>query len=413
MAGRDLLELRRTERYLVGEPIASGGMAAVHVGVVQGALGFSRVVAVKRLHAPVAADARFVAMLIDEARVVSRIRHMNVVSTLDILESEGEVFVIMEYVRGRSLARLLELAALRSELVPLRIAIPVLVGVLNGLDAAHMATDLDGTPLGVVHRDVSPQNILVGSGGVARVIDFGVAHALGKGDPTRAGEFKGKLSYAAPEQLGESGTATKRTDIYAVGIVLWELLTGQRLFSAENDVATFRKAMRATIPSPHEVLDKDELMKAFRTEREVAEIAPIALRALEKDPTKRWASAAEMAQALEQALPSASLAEVGAWVNDLARAELDLEQEIVTRVEESLPRRRRSSDHVSLPDFEEVGTQPGMPSRRTHPRVAVPDPSHTKHFLIGLPPTTLAAIALAAAAGAGVGTLLFSAWMAP
>src|SRR5690606_22451929 len=114
---------------------------------------------------------------------------------------------------------------------------------LRGLDAAHEATDFDGTPLGVVHRDISPQNLLVGVGGVTRVIDFGVARALGRTVATRTGEFKGKLSYAAPEQLGD-GTATRRTDVYACGIVLWELLTGQRLFQAETEVETYRKAMR-------------------------------------------------------------------------------------------------------------------------------------------------------------------------
>ena len=168
----------------------------------------------------------------------SSIRHVNVVPTLDILEFEGEVFVIMEYVRGRSLARLVDLTAARRELMPMRIALPVLVGALRGLEAAHDATDLDGTALGIVHRDVSPQNILVGSGGVPRLIDFGVAYALGKSEATQSGEFKGKLSYAAPEQLGEGGTATTRTDLYAVGIVLWEILTGKRLFHGESDVAT-------------------------------------------------------------------------------------------------------------------------------------------------------------------------------
>lgn len=402
---RDLLELRRTERYLVGDAIASGGMAAVHVGVVQGALGFSRVVAVKRLHPPVAADARFVAMLIDEARVVSRIRHVNVVPTLDILEYDGEVFVIMEYVRGRSLARLLELTTARGELVPMRIALPVLVGALRGLEAAHEATDLDGTALGIVHRDVSPQNILVGTGGVARLIDFGVAYALGKSEATRRGEFKGKLSYAAPEQLGEGGTATKRTDLYAVGIILWEMLTGRRLFFGEDDVATFRNAVRAVVPSPHDVLAEDEQMRAFRTEREVDALAPIALRALDRDPTKRWSSAAEMAAALEQALPSASLAEVGAWLQDLARSELEEEQEIITRIEEALPRRPRSAfaSSPSIPDVEPSK----LPRPANGPRPPPPDP-RTKNFLIGLPPTTLAAIALAAAAGAGIGTLLFA-----
>lgn len=407
-----LLELRRTERYLVHDAIATGGMASVHVGVLEGALGFSRVVAVKRLHPQLAADARFVAMLIEEARLVSRIRHVNVVPTFDILEVDGEVFVIMEYVRGASLARLVDLTQARGELVPLRLALPILVGTLRGLDAAHEATDAEGRPLGIVHRDVSPQNVLVGTGGIARIIDFGVARALGRSDPTRTGEFKGKLSYAAPEQLGD-GTATRRTDVYAVGIMLWELLTGQRLFKADTDVETFKKAMTARVASPLDVYAEDERMRAARTAREVEAVAPVALRALERDPSVRFATAAEMAQALEASLVGAPLSEIGAWVQSVARAELAHEQAIVARAEEEVAKRARRS----LPSAPGLGGPTSSPELVVVPRPAAPGAppppaaAATRHFLIGLPPTTLLALALSAAAGAGLGTVFFSSWL--
>jgi eukaryotic-like serine/threonine-protein kinase len=403
-AGASLLELRRTERYWVHEPIARGGMAQVHIGVVEGALGFSRVVAIKRLHSPLASDARFVSMLIDEARIVSRIRHVNVVPTLDILEVAGEVFVIMEYVRGASLARLLDLTYARGELVPLRIALAIVVGALRGLDAAHEATDYDGTPLGVVHRDISPQNLLVGVGGVPRVIDFGVARALGKTVSTRAGEFKGKLSYAAPEQLGD-GKATPRTDVYACGIVLWELVTGQRLFQAETDVDTYRKAMRAEVPLPATLLASDDRMRAFRSPADVQALTPALMRSLEREPAARFASAADMADAMEAALPCAATHDVGLWVERLAETELADELAIVRRAEEEIARRPRRGTMPSLP---------GPTSERSLPLpVAPPAPprietARTRHFLIGLPPTTLVAIALAAAAGAGLGTMIFA-----
>jgi len=242
------LELRRTERYLVYEAIAKGGMATVHLGLLQGAFGFSRLVAIKRLHANFTSDPRIVGMLIEEARLVSRIRHINVVPTLDVIQSSGEVFVVMEYVCGAPLARLLRDAAKRGSLIPVPTLVTILTGALRGLHAAHRATDLEGAPLGIVHRDVSPQNILVGVGGLARIIDFGVAHAFTNQDKTRDGEFKGKLSYAAPEQI--SGEAvTPRTDVFAAGIVLWEMLTGERPPAPGAAPATQRDGAFRTRPS--------------------------------------------------------------------------------------------------------------------------------------------------------------------
>ena len=328
-AARPLL-LERRERYVVFDSIASGGMASVHLGVALGALGFSRLVAVKRLHAQFARNERFVNMLLEEARLAARVRHVNVVQIHDILEVQSEVFMVMEYVRGVSLADLVRLQGTEGTDVSPRLAVPILVGALRGLHAAHESTDWDGSPLSLVHRDFSPQNILVGIGGVPRVIDFGVAKALGRGDLTREDEFKGKLAYAAPEQL-TGGLVTRQTDLFSAGIVLWELLAGARLFLGPTDAETFGNVLRRPIVSPVEVRAGHRL--AAEAMKEIEALAPIALRALERDPDRRFGSALEMAAALESASVWASASELGHWVERLGAERLAREHEVVRKIE--------------------------------------------------------------------------------
>ncbi|MCW5833916.1 MAG: serine/threonine protein kinase, partial [Labilithrix sp.] len=188
-------------RYTILGTIASGGMARVYLGRMTGSAGFSRPVAIKRLHPELAVQRDFVAMLVDEARLAAHIRHTNVVDTLDLVVSDGAFSLVLEYVEGESLSALIREARARGETVPSPIALAVLYGVLRGLEAAHEARNEEGQPLGIVHRDVSPQNILVGIDGIPRIIDFGVAKALGRILVTRPGEVRGKFSYMAPEQL--------------------------------------------------------------------------------------------------------------------------------------------------------------------------------------------------------------------
>ena len=298
------------DRYVILEEIASGGMATVHVGRLVGAAGFARPVAIKRLHTQYARDPEFVSMLIDEARVAARVLHPNVVATLDVVSEGPELFLVMEYVAGASLSTLLDAVRARNERIPPEIAVSVLIGTLLGLHAAHEATTERGEPLGIVHRDVSPQNVLIGLDGIARVHDFGIAKAVGRVQTTREGQLKGKLRYMAPEQLrGEE--VTRQTDLYSAAVVLWEVLTGHRLFTAENDAALFGKVLEGVVVPPS---------------ARVPDLPPtldgVLVRALDRDPARRFKSARDMALVLEEAVRPATTTEVGGYVERMLGPEV-------------------------------------------------------------------------------------------
>ncbi len=308
-------------RYALYDEFASGGMASLHFGRLYGSAGFARTVAIKRLHVNLAGQAEFVSMLVDEARLAARIRHPNVVPTLDVVSSDGELLLVMEYVHGLSLAQLLSAAADANVACPVPVAMAIACDTLRGLQCAHEAKSETGTPLELVHRDVSPQNVLVGTDGVTRVVDFGVAKAAGRIQETRDGELKGKVPYMAPEQLkGES--ATRRSDVYGAGVVLWESLTGRRLFRGENDASVWLRVLNDQVKAPSTY------------SREVSrELDDIVLTAVAKDPLKRFATALEMAKRIEAAGPLATPLEVGAWVEKLGIESLAHRAALLSRVE--------------------------------------------------------------------------------
>ncbi|MBW2527310.1 MAG: serine/threonine protein kinase, partial [Deltaproteobacteria bacterium] len=293
-------------RYALFDEIASGGMATVHMGRLLGAAGFSRMVAIKRLHRQYAKDPAFVSMFIDEARLAARIRHPNVVPTLDVVQTDDELFLVMEYVSGDSLARLLERSRELEQRVEPDIAVAVAAGMLHGLHAAHTATGERGEPLQIVHRDVSPQNVMVGTDGTPRVLDFGIAKATVRLQTTRDGQIKGKLAYMAPEQLA-GGEVRPATDVYAASLVLWEALAGKRLFQAEHEAALLALVIGGA----------DEPPSTYEPDTP-PELDEIVMRGLAANPEDRFATAREMAQALEKAVPPASSADVGEWVEQLA-----------------------------------------------------------------------------------------------
>jgi serine/threonine-protein kinase len=283
-------------------------MATVHFGRMSSLGGFSRTVAIKRMRRDISMDPEFVAMFLDEARLTSRVEHPNVVATLDVVAEGGEVFLVMEYVRGDSLAHLIRAARQSREAPPLAIAASIICGALTGLHAAHQALGEGGVPLGIIHRDVSPQNILVGEDGITRITDFGIAKAESRLQITRDGMMKGKLCYMAPEQLAGGGRMLdRRVDVFAAGVVAWELLSGNRLFQADHPGETMANVLNAPIPP----------LLGMREELTPAVDGAIR-RALERNPDQRWKTAEEFAAALEDATPIASARVVGGWVSKMA-----------------------------------------------------------------------------------------------
>jgi serine/threonine-protein kinase len=309
-------------RYAIYDEIAAGGMATVHLGRLLGPVGFGRTVAIKRLHPHLAREPEALTMFLDEARLAARIRHPNVVPTLDIVTtSGGPPFLVMEYVQGESLARLLASVRAKRQRVPVPVAASIVVGMLHGLQAAHEARGERGESLGIIHRDVSPQNVIVGQDGVARLLDFGVAKAAGRLQTTREGRFKGKLAYTAPEIM-RGGKAAPTADIYSAAVVFWEVLAGVRLFEGESDASVIERVLFAGVPAP-----------SHRAGHVPAGLDQVVLRALARDPARRFATAREMARAIESVFPIASRPEVGEWVEALAGEELAKRAQAVASIE--------------------------------------------------------------------------------
>jgi serine/threonine-protein kinase len=295
--------------YEVLGVLGRGGMATVHLAR---DLRSGDLVALKTMSPDVADDEAAAIVLEDEARVLSRIVHPNVVPVIDVVRTEGDVVLVMPFVRGVTVAELL-VAASRAE-SPLSPGIVSAIGqdVLAGLEAAHQATSESGQPLGVVHRDVSPQNVLVDVEGSARVLDFGIAKAVGRAaKTTRDGSLKGKVAYMCPEQI--HGEPLDRTaDLYALGIVLWEAIALERLFAGSNEADTMRRALMADVPS----------LESTRPELPSGTDAFFA-RALARAPRSRFASAGEMAHALQSLYPREPRERVANAVRTLGARELE------------------------------------------------------------------------------------------
>jgi len=365
--GRD----ERVGRYTIQGEIATGGMATVHYGRLVGPAGFTRGVAIKRLHPQFAKNPDFVAMFLDEARLASRILHPNVVPILDVVAEGAELFLVMEFVPGEALSKLVKSSPGG---LPITVAIGLAVAILEGLHAAHKALGEDGKPLMIVHRDVSPQNVIVGVDGVARLIDFGIAKATGNATMTRDGQVKGKVAYMAPEQL-RSEPVDCRADIYAAAVVLWEMLTGKRFFgSSDSEAALMMRVLNEAITPPSQ--ERKEVPP---------ELDAVVLKGLSRDPAQRFASAREMAQALERVATPAATRDIARWVELKAGEAVALRsqalQEFDASIATELPghasaevveRSRVSSPTLAAPEISPAsGTQEPREKQRTGLFVAI------------------------------------------
>lgn len=321
-------------RYNLLSVIGRGGMGKVYVASVDG--DPDRLVAIKAIHHG-NDDATTRAIVRDEARISAAIAHPNVVSAIDVIDSDDGLFLVMPYVHGVALSEVLAAGARNHTALEPAVASAIVCQALDALEAAHGACAADGTSLGIVHRDVSPQNIMIGRDGAVYLLDFGVAKARGRLQrTTKEGILKGKLAYMSPEQV-HGVEPTPAIDIYAAGVVLWECLTSARLFAGENEVDTFRRVLEGHVPplcprvpgiEPH--------VDAFFAH------------ALARAPHLRFPSAVAMRSALERAIPPATREALAGCVSALAGGALaDLEATIVT--ERASLTLRMAADHSKAP----------------------------------------------------------------
>ncbi len=280
--------------YEVVAKLRSGGMAELFLGKRRGTAGFERPVAIKVLHASLATDATLRTMLVDEARMAVQVRHPNVVQIEDLGEHRGQPFLVMEYVHGVSLAQLMEALANVGRRMSPSFAAHVGLHAAAGLHAAHEACAPDGRPLELVHRDISPQNVLLSRDGHVKVIDFGIAKARDRAVVSFLGMVKGKYGYMAPEQArGEA--VDRRTDVFALGVVLWEMLTGRRLFYSKSEIEQLLLVREPVQRSPRDLVgDCPEALDA------------LVMRALAQAPADRPATAHELRRGLVAAVPDAA-----------------------------------------------------------------------------------------------------------
>ena len=314
----------RVGRYELLLEIASGGMATVYIGRQFGAGGFERLVAIKRMHPHVAREPELAASFMDEARIASLIRHPNVVNVHDVHDADGEHLLVMDYVEGASLASVMRGARKRNERISRPAALRILVDALQGLHAAHEQCSLEGRPLSIVHRDATPHNILLGVDGSVRLTDFGIAKAAERSVNTAAGLAKGKFRYMAPEQA-RGGALDRRVDVFAMGIVAWELLTGARLFDAEGDGQVLLTITAGDYRKPTSV---DPTIPA--------DLEGIVMRALGLQPNDRYSSAQAFADAItawgKQAGELASPSDVARLVHEFCGTDVSAKRKSLGEV---------------------------------------------------------------------------------
>jgi serine/threonine-protein kinase len=281
-------------KYTLFERIGRGGMADVYKGRVSGPQGFERTFVVKRILPHLSDDATFIKMFVEEAKLSARLAHPNIVQIFELGAVEGEYFISMEYIRGRDLSETMR--AIWKTMGPPRPELVAYIGreACRALSYAHSLADERGRPLGMIHRDVSPSNIMMSYEGAVKLLDFGIAKALGEApETTKSGTMKGKYAYMAPEQT-EGDDVDHRIDIFSCGIVLHEVLTGRRLFKGQNDVLTIERVRRCDVPPPSQ-----------QNPMVPPELDAIILRALQRDRDQRWATAADMADALDDVVHAA------------------------------------------------------------------------------------------------------------
>ena len=381
-------ESTQTGRYRPIAVLGQGGMARVLLTVTTGPAGVQKLLVVKEIRPELANDAEFVTMFMDEARLAARLNHRNIVHTYEVgLDTEGEhprPFIVMEYLEGQSLQALIN--RVKRDKMPIEVYLRVLTHALAGLHYAHELQDFDGTPLDVVHRDVTPQNVFVGYDGHVKLVDFGIAKAAGSAARTEAGTFKGKLGYVAPEQI-DGQDVDRRADIFSVGVMMWEAIARRRLTAGETEGSVLHKRTHGTqAPIRQVVPDVPE------------RLAAICDRAMALDREKRHATAAELQAEIEAYLdttqPSVTDRDVGALATQVFAVERAKIREVI---EGQLARVSRSSSFPgvlpSLPRIEVPNSMRAPPpvesviaaSHSSPPPAGTPNASQAPAFTVTNP----------------------------
>jgi serine/threonine protein kinase len=276
-----------SNKYTILGRLAGGGMADIFLARSTSIAGVERHVVLKRVLAELGRNPQFAKMFLDEARLAAQLQHPNIAQVHDVGILAGSYFFTMEYVHGKDIRGLLQRLSVEKRRLPLNFVLQIAIGALAALHHAHERTDAAGRSLGVVHRDVSPSNVMVSYEGAVKLLDFGVAKAAQRAEETRTGTLKGKVAYMSPEQC-RSGSTDRRSDIFSLGIVLHELLTGRRLYRHDSDFTTMNAIVNDAVPPPSQFREMPETLDA------------VVLKALAKDPADRYATAAEMLDAIEE-----------------------------------------------------------------------------------------------------------------
>ncbi|MFP2911643.1 serine/threonine protein kinase, partial [Pyxidicoccus sp. 3LFB2] len=305
-------------RYELLRRIAVGGMGAVYLARQKGPVGFQKLLVLKRLLPHLSEDDEFIQMFLDEGRIAAHLNHPNIAQIYDLGDVDGQYFIAMEYVHGEAVGPLGQRALARKVTIPLGLKCRIIADAAAGLDGAHNARSPSGRKLALIHRDVSPQNVLVGFNGGVKIIDFGVAKASGKLSQTMVGTIKGKHAYMSPEQArGEP--LDHRSDVFGLGTVFYELLTQTRLFKRDSEFATLKAVVGAKLVPPSEVVP--DVPKALDA---------IVLKALARKRDERFSTAGELQLALEEFLMQEKLhathAHLAAFMQDLYSEELEEER---------------------------------------------------------------------------------------
>ncbi len=281
---------RKFDRYNLLKKLATGGMAEIYLAKQSGLEGFEKVVVLKRILSHLAQDEEFVSMFLDEARIAAKLSHPNIVQIYDLGKADGTYYIAMEYVSGRNVQHIIGKQQDRGEPIPVEHVCRIVAGVCDGLHYAHSRKDYDGTPLNIVHRDISPQNVLVSFAGGVKVVDFGIAKASTQLAQTRAGVLKGKYAYMSPEQV-RGAKVDHRSDLFAVGLVFYEMLTGTRAFERDSSLKTLKAIVQEKPLNPRELNPEVPM-----------EVVKLLSKALEKNPDRRYKTAQEMQLAIEDYL---------------------------------------------------------------------------------------------------------------